>query len=312
VILYIKGDETSMELSSRINQLRKSKKYTQKELASLLGVAQTTIANYEQGIRIPDSEKIRRLADIFEVSIDYLMGRDIPKTDMVRNMKSVFLLKENIEDIYAKYINCLLKGSKEEARQVIINSYEKGITIKDIYFNILAKALKEVGTLWEKGEVEVWKEHYITEVTIDIMKEVKVREKRKTGKAYKMISVAASAELHNIGLRMLSDFLEIEGWNIVYLGSNVPLQSLINAIKIEKPNILALSITLEHHIDIAKNMIAAIKSHFGKNTPKIIIGGTAFQRNKNLWKHTGADYYGLTVEDILGVFPVNKKVISKP
>jgi methanogenic corrinoid protein MtbC1 len=105
---------------------------------------------------------------------------------------------------------------------------------------------------------------------------------------------------------MLSDFLEIEGWNIIYLGSNVPLQSLINAIKIEKPNILALSITLEHHIDIAKNMIAAIKSHFGKNTPKIIIGGAAFQRNKNLWKHTGADYYGLTAEDILRVFSVNK------
>lgn len=306
MILYIKGDETSMEISSRINQLRKSKKYTQKELASLLGVAQTTIANYEQGIRVPDSEKIRKLADIFEVSIDYLMGRDISRTDMVRNMKSDFLVKENIEDIYIKYINCLVKGSKEEARQFIINSYEKGITIKDIYFNILAKALKEVGILWEKGQVEIWKEHYITEVTIDIMKEVKVREKRKTSKAYKMISVAASAELHNVGLRMLSDFLEIEGWNIIYLGSNVPVQSLINAIKVEKPDILALSITLEHHIDIAKNTIEAIKNYFGKNTPKIIIGGAAFQRNKNLWKYTGADYYGLTAEDILRVFSVNK------
>jgi transcriptional regulator with XRE-family HTH domain len=52
----------SKELSSRIKELRKAKGYTQKDFANLIGVRQTTVANYESGIRIPDTDKLDKIA----------------------------------------------------------------------------------------------------------------------------------------------------------------------------------------------------------------------------------------------------------
>lgn len=62
-------------LNKRIRQLRTEKKMTQKELGAILGVGKTTISQYESNTRKPDVETLKRLADYFCVSVDYLLGR---------------------------------------------------------------------------------------------------------------------------------------------------------------------------------------------------------------------------------------------
>lgn len=59
-----------------ISQLRKKAHISQKELGKIVGVAQNTICNWEKGNREPDNETLKRLADLFGVSVDYLLGRD--------------------------------------------------------------------------------------------------------------------------------------------------------------------------------------------------------------------------------------------
>jgi MerR family transcriptional regulator, light-induced transcriptional regulator len=290
-------------LANRIKELRKNKGYTQKRLASLLGIGQTTVANYEQGTRIPDTEKLNRLADLFEVTLDYLLGRTEKILPSNKEVKGKVIDLTSADKIYLDY---LLEGDSKEARNLILSLHEEGITIEYIYFNILDKVLKEVGALWEKGIIDVWKEHFISEVTIDVMREIKFREEKRNHITTSIIALNSGPELHNIGLRMISDILEFEGWQVIYLGSNVPVQSLIKAIEIEKPGFIAISVTLEYHIDSAINMIAAVKNYFGKNSPGIIIGGSAFINYAKVCERTGADYYGMGVDDIRDVMEKNK------
>lgn len=67
----------------RLRQLRKEKGLTQADLAKLLGVSQQAIGNYESGVRQPDSGTMVKLADFFDTSVDYLLGRtDIRKFDL--------------------------------------------------------------------------------------------------------------------------------------------------------------------------------------------------------------------------------------
>lgn len=61
--------------SKRLSELRKSKKVTQKELADLLQVAVRTVQYYESEEKRPDYEGLVKLADFFDVTIDYLVGR---------------------------------------------------------------------------------------------------------------------------------------------------------------------------------------------------------------------------------------------
>lgn len=54
---------------------------TQKQLAKNLNIAASTLGNYIQDSREPDFETLKRLADYFEVSVDYLIGHRTPKAD---------------------------------------------------------------------------------------------------------------------------------------------------------------------------------------------------------------------------------------
>ncbi|OHX39200.1 helix-turn-helix domain-containing protein [Cytobacillus oceanisediminis] len=62
-----------MAFEDRLSSLRKEKKLTQQDMAAKLEIARTTYASYEQGHRQPDFETLKKIAGLFEVSIDYLL-----------------------------------------------------------------------------------------------------------------------------------------------------------------------------------------------------------------------------------------------
>ena len=61
---------------NRISELRKKLGISQAELSKKLGVAQNTISNWENGNRQPDNDILNKLADIFNTTIDYILGRE--------------------------------------------------------------------------------------------------------------------------------------------------------------------------------------------------------------------------------------------
>ena len=60
----------------KIKEFRIAKNLTQKELGKIIGCNQTSIGKYERGELEPNLELLNKFADIFEVSIDYLVGRE--------------------------------------------------------------------------------------------------------------------------------------------------------------------------------------------------------------------------------------------
>ncbi|NLI59583.1 MAG: helix-turn-helix transcriptional regulator [Clostridium sp.] len=62
-------------LSEKLKELRKEKGVTQNEVAKLLGVDRSTYGKYETGDSTPDADKLMWLAEYFNVSVDYLLGR---------------------------------------------------------------------------------------------------------------------------------------------------------------------------------------------------------------------------------------------
>lgn len=67
-------------LTQRLMKLRKEKKKTQDDVATFLGISRPAYGNYENGKREPDLETLTKLADYFDVSMDYLIGRSIART----------------------------------------------------------------------------------------------------------------------------------------------------------------------------------------------------------------------------------------
>lgn len=69
--------------SDRLKLLREQSSYTQKEMAEMLGMTQSNYSKYEYGTREPNLENIDKISDIFDVSIDFLFGKEPKQMDVV-------------------------------------------------------------------------------------------------------------------------------------------------------------------------------------------------------------------------------------
>lgn len=89
-----------MLYKDRLKKLRIEKGLSQEELSNTLALNKSTICCYEKGTRVPSLEVLIKLSDYFEVSIDYLLGRDV----LVRNKKTR-KLEFVSEEEYEKIVN---------------------------------------------------------------------------------------------------------------------------------------------------------------------------------------------------------------
>lgn len=64
-----------VDFSQRLKQLRRDKHLTQVQVAKRIGVTASMVSSYETDIRLPSYEVMLRIADVFGVSVDYLLGR---------------------------------------------------------------------------------------------------------------------------------------------------------------------------------------------------------------------------------------------
>ena len=69
-----------MLMKNRLKELRLEKNKTQLQVQMATGIEQALLSKYENGVRVPPTETLMLLADYYEVSMDYIMGRTDVKT----------------------------------------------------------------------------------------------------------------------------------------------------------------------------------------------------------------------------------------
>lgn len=86
-----------MEFSERLKKLRKDSGFTQVDVAEKLGISQPAYASWERGIKKPTQENLVKIAQILNVSIDYLVGNSDEnlKEDELDNVELLFRINSN-------------------------------------------------------------------------------------------------------------------------------------------------------------------------------------------------------------------------
>lgn len=75
---------------NRISELRNKKSLSQAQLGKLVGAAQNTVSNWENGNRIPDYEMLQMLSNIFDCSVEYIMGKENEE----QKIKNIYTIKK--------------------------------------------------------------------------------------------------------------------------------------------------------------------------------------------------------------------------
>ena len=74
-------------ISNKLKELRLEKKLTQRTIAKILGIAQPSYIKYEQAKNEPDIDTICTICDYFDISADYLLGRENEFGEKTKNSK---------------------------------------------------------------------------------------------------------------------------------------------------------------------------------------------------------------------------------
>jgi MerR family transcriptional regulator, light-induced transcriptional regulator len=197
------------------------------------------------------------------------------------------------------YIEALLRGDRQSAGSMVLESVKQGVAIKDIYMNVFQCSQREIGLLWQTNQISVAQEHYCTAATQMIISQLYpyIFASKRNGR--RMVATCVSGELHEIGARMVADFFEIDGWDTYFLGANTPMEGILRAISERKTDLLAISATMTFHIHKVADLIAEVRHSGLDEGTKILVGGYPFNVAPNLWKSVGADAYARDAQQAL-------------
>lgn len=198
-------------------------------------------------------------------------------------------LEKDWQDKKDRFLSYLLEGNFQSALKFARRFIKSPDDIENFYLKIVQPSLYDVGNLWEAGKISVAEEHLATAIVGRVMANIYINFPI-TKKKAKAVVTSSPNEFHELGARIVADFLEMDGWEVYFLGANVPEQELIKLIKRAKPQILAISVTMPFNIEKAESIIRSVREIKGVK-PKIIVGGIAFNILPEIYKKIGADFW---------------------
>jgi len=197
------------------------------------------------------------------------------------------------------YLLYLLQRNRDQAFGIVDTLLASGMSLGHLYERVIAPAMAEIGHMWHLHEASIADEHFCTAATQVIMAQLRAKSRCKPANGLVVITCCAGGDLHELGIRMVSDIFEVEGWRVECLGPNMPSAECVAA-SAEQPyrppaHLVAISAGTPLALRSVAQMIQQIRAGANGSRTTVLVGGRPFHLAPNLWRTVGADGYAPTV-----------------
>jgi methanogenic corrinoid protein MtbC1 len=175
------------------------------------------------------------------------------------------------DEHHAAFLDALLRRDSASARRAIDDALAAGVPVPDIYFSVLEPALREIGHRWAIGLLNVAEEHYATAVAQSILDGLGRMLPRAPRDGRLAVVSGTPDEQHSLGMRMVADFLEADGGEVLMRGPGAPARDLAALVESEQPDVVALSTATPGVLDGVVEVIRALAAL--KPRPCVVAGG---------------------------------------
>ncbi|MFT5286194.1 MAG: methanogenic corrinoid protein MtbC1 [Planctomycetota bacterium] len=221
------------------------------------------------------------LPEFFQAAVNEL-ERDSVCHDVASSMSGP------VGEIAAAYLEAIRKGDSKRAIDEVVKAIgDDRLSISDALDGVLALALRQIGMLWHSGEANVADEHFTTQATGRLLEQIMIVAPTPSPFGKTVVLAMAEGDAHDLGLRIVAAFFELDGWRTICLGANVPSADLALATQSFDPDLLVIGATLNTHREGATRAIATVRS--SRNDQKILVGGPGFGGLEGRAQKIGAD-----------------------
>lgn len=191
------------------------------------------------------------------------------------------------------FLTLVLEGNVADALAQIARAAETW-PVEKLYLEVLMPAQREIGTLWQLGDLSIPEEHLVTTTTERAMAILAHRAVRAPANGRTVLIAGVAGNVHQLGLRVAADLFELAGWRALLLGADIPAEELPVAIGFFGADLLILSAVLATQLRPLGDSIAAVRRECGDEV-RILVGGSAFDDGREVWRRLGADGYAPTL-----------------
>lgn len=191
------------------------------------------------------------------------------------------------------FLRAILHGERKAATGIALESLSAAKRVLEVYVGVFQEALYEVGRLWESNQITVAEEHMATAVTQYVISQAYTHIPVSKARRGKLVMTGVSGELHQVGAHMVSDVLEAEGYDVRFLGTNLPHSGIVAAVSEHKADVVGISVTMLFNIPQAIRLVADLRASLGDRMPRIVVGGAAFRSAPELARELGAEGVGV-------------------
>jgi methanogenic corrinoid protein MtbC1 len=196
---------------------------------------------------------------------------------------------QRLSALAGDYLHALLGGYRQAAGRLVFDAAERGEPVGRLYLHVLQPALHEVGRLWQVKKVSVAQEHFCSASTQVVMSQLRPRAFAAERHGRRVVVACVSGDLHEIGARMVDDFLEMDGWDTYFCGANTPHADVVQTAAERAADALAISATMGRHLHAVDDLIQRLRADPRCTTLRILVGGHPFAVDPALWRTVGAD-----------------------
>jgi methanogenic corrinoid protein MtbC1 len=201
----------------------------------------------------------------------------------------------------ALYLQAAIKGERRAAVSLALEALKRASDIVDVYVDVFQASQYEVGRLWETNQITVAEEHMATAITQYAMAQLyQYIEPAKT-QAGSMVITGIEGELHQVGPNMVADVLEARGWEVRFLGTNMPHSGILQAIEDQRAETVGISATILFSLPKVVRLVKAIQEKFVTACPRIVFGGRAFASTPLLCRELGGSDAALDLRAALAM-----------
>lgn len=174
-----------------------------------------------------------------------------------------------------RYVRAQLTGERSAALAIVQEALASGLSVPRVHLEVIQAAQYEIGRLWERNQISIAEEHQATAISQLALATLydKLPRARRNGR--RVLLACVEGELHDMGSRIVADFLEMDGFDVRLLGANVPAPTLAERVAASTPDLVALSATMSFHLPALERAIAAVRGSAHGGVP-ILVGGRAF------------------------------------
>ncbi|MCM3784973.1 cobalamin-dependent protein [Neobacillus mesonae] len=170
----------------------------------------------------------------------------------------------------------MVRGKTEECWDKLLQHVDSGRNSLFIFEQLLAPAMRYVGSLWEHNLITVADEHLASGVCEVLLTRYAALKKPSTNNGYRAMLLCVKDEAHYFGLKMVSTIFEEHGFDTRFYGQNLPLEYARLSALNWKPDIIALSVSIAYHLPTLLEYIEAFEQLVHR--PVIMIGGRIIEK----------------------------------